>query len=205
MNKYVNTDVKTGITPATYKKITEDQQFYKYLKNVCATVTGETAEETTAKNNRTELINQGNADKSADVSGITSGSYITDSGLTSDISDAIAALSNGIDAGANSFDPTAIDSGGSDDDMADDSKANLTAYSLDGWPILEKQLDKVYLEEYFTEMFSCYTTGKGSEDVMSLSNHDMTTNTFYGSEVDILYGLDTVQEIERSKFIFGVR
>ena len=211
MNKYVNTDVKTGITPATYKKITEDQQFYKYLKNVCATVTGETAEETTAKNNRTELINQGNADKSADVSGITSGSYITDSGLTSDISDAIAALSNGIDAGANSFDPTAIDSGGSDDDMADDSKANLTAIStlLDGLAnIGETARDKVYLEEYFTEMFSCYTTGKGSEDVMSLSNHDMTTNAFYGSEVEyILYRLDTVQgNLNASKAsIFGVR
>jgi hypothetical protein len=211
MSNYKSADVTTGITPAKFSKITEDQQFYKYLKNVCATVEGESTEESTAKSQRKELINQGNADKSADVSGITSGSYITDSGLTSDISAAIDAFASGKDAGSNSFDPTAVDSEGDDDTMADNSKANLSAISslLENLSnIGETARDKVYLEEYFTEMFSCYTTGKGSEDLMTLSNKDMSTNKFFGSEMEyILYGKDTVQaNLNCSKAsIFGVR
>lgn len=211
MGNYTNADVKSGITPATYKKITEEQQFYKYLKNVCATVQGESTEETSAKNNRTQLINKGNSDKSADVTGITTGNYVTNSGLTSDISDAIASLAQGNDAGANSFNPTSIDSSGDDDSMADNGKANLTEISnlltnLAG--VAETARDYVYLEEYFTEMFSCYTTGKGSEDLMTLSNKDMSTNKFFGSEMEyILYGKDTVQgNLNCSKAsIFGVR
>lgn len=211
MNNYVNADVKSGITPATYKKITEDQQFYKYLKNVCATVEGESSEETTAKNNRTALINKGNSDKSADVTGITTGNYVTSSGLTSEISDAIASLAQGNDAGANSFDPTAIDSSGDDDSMADNGKANLTEISnllTNLANVAETARDYVYIEEYFTEMFSCYTTGKGSEDLMTLSNKDMSTNKFFGSEAEyILYGKDSVEaNLNCSKAsIFGVR
>lgn len=211
MNNYSNADVKSGITPATYKKITEEQQFYKYLKNVCATVEGESSEESTAKNNRTALINKGNSDKKADVTGITTGNYVTGSGLTSDISDAIASLAQGNDAGANSFDPTSIDSSGDDDSMADNGKANLTEISnllTNLANVAETARDYVYIEEYFTEMFSCYTTGKGSEDLMTLSNKDMSTNKFFGSEMEyILYGKDTVQgNLNCSKAsIFGVR
>lgn len=211
MNNYSNADVKSGITPATYKKITEEQQFYKYLKNVCATVEGESSEESTAKNNRTALINKGNSDKKADVTGITTGNYVTGSGLTSDISEAIASLAQGNDAGANSFDPTSIDSSGDDDSMADNGKANLTEISnllTNLANVAETARDYVYIEEYFTEMFSCYTTGKGSEDLMTLSNKDMSTNKFFGSEMEyILYGKDTVQgNLNCSKAsIFGVR
>lgn len=227
MGNYTNADVKSGITPATYKKITEEQQFYKYLKNVCATVQGESTEETTAKNNRNNLINGnsdtlndddpnndvvgGNGDKSADVTGMTTGKYITDSGLTVDISAAINAFASGKNAGSNSFDPTSIDSSGDDNSMADNSKSNLTEISslLENLSkIGETARDKVYLEEYFTEMFSCYTTGKGTEDLMTLSNVDMSTNKFFGSEMEyILYGKDTVQKnLNCSKAsIFGVR
>lgn len=211
MKNYSNADVKSGITPATYKKITEEQQFYKYLKNVCATVEGESSEESTAKKNRKALINKGNSDKKADVTGITTGNYVTGSGLTSDISDAIASLAQGNDAGANSFDPTSIDSSGDDDSMADNGKANLTEISnllTNLANVAETARDYVYIEEYFTEMFSCYTTGKGSADLMTLSNKDMSTNKFFGSEMEyILYGKDTVQgNLNCSKAsIFGVR
>ncbi len=227
MSNYKSADVTTGISPEKYSKVTEDQQFYKYLKNVCATVQGESTEETTAKNNRNNLINGnsdtlndddpnndvvgGNGDKSADVTGMTTGNYITDSGLTADISAAINAFASGKNAGSNSFDPTSIDSSGDDDSMADNSKSNLTEISslLENLSkIGETARDKVYLEEYFTEMFSCYTTGKGTEDLMTLSNVDMSTNKFFGSEMEyILYGKDTVQKnLNCSKAsIFGVR
>lgn len=81
--------------------------------------------------------------------------------------------------------------------MADNAKANLTGISnllTNLTNVAETARDYVYLEEYFTEMFSCYTTGKGSEDLMSLSNEDMSKNKFFGSEMEyILYGKDTVE------------
>lgn len=211
MNNYINADVKMGITPATYKKITEEQQFYKYLKNICSTVEGESSEKATAKERRKRLINKGNSDKSADVTGVTTGNYVTSTGLTSDISDAIASLAQSNDAGAKSFDPTAIDSSGDDNSMADNAKANLTGISnllTNLTNVAETARDYVYLEEYFTEMFSCYTTGKGSEDLMSLSNEDMSKNKFFGSEMEyILYGKDTVEgNLNSAKAtIFGIR
>lgn len=212
MNKYVNANVKADVSPAKYTRITEDQQFYKYLQNACSQLKeGDEEEKKEAKSQRKELIDQGNADKSADTTGITTGNYVTGEGLTSDISAAIEALAQGQDAGANSFDPTAVDSSGDNKKMADDNKSNLTAISS----LLENLTnigvtarDKVYVEEYITEMFSCYTTGKDSKGVKSLSGHDMTTNKFYGSEIEyILYGFDTVQgNLNASKAsIFGVR
>lgn len=211
MNNYINADVKMGITPATYKKITEEQQFYKYLKSICSTVEGESSEKTTAKESRQDLIDKGNSDKSADVTGVTTGNYVTSTGLTSDISDAIASLAQVNDAGAKSFDSTAIDSSGDDNSMADNAKANLTGISnilTNLTNVAETARDYVYLEEYFTEMFSCYTTGKGSEDLMSLSNEDMSKNKFFGSEMEyILYGKDTVEgNLNSAKAtIFGIR
>ncbi len=213
MSNYVSADV-SSISPATFTKITEDQQFYKYLKNICGPAAEVATEEQKedAKGNRTELINQGNASKDADVTGITTGSYITESGLTSDISAAIESLAQGNDAGADSFDPTSVDSESDDDKMAEDSKANLTKMSnlLEGFAnIAETARDYVYLEEYFTEMFSCYTTGKGKEtDTKTLGRDDMTGNKFFGSEMEyILYGKDTVEaNLNCMKAtIFGVR
>ena len=214
MQNYVSADVATGITPSKFTKITgdqEDQQFYKFLKNTCTSVEGD-ADKEAAKAQRAELIKQANADKSADVSGLTTGNYVTDSGLTSDISAAIAAFAEEKDAGSNSFDPTKINESGSDSKMADDSKANLAAIStlLENLANFGKTArDKVYLEEYFTEMFSCYTTGKkDSADLKSLSGEDMSTNKFFGSEMEyILYGKDEVKNNLNSAkaTIFGVR
>ena len=213
MSNYKTADVTSGITPAQFTKVTESQQFYKFLKNMCASVTGESTSKEEAKNTRKELISNANSSTAttATTTGMTTGTYITDSGLTSDISEAILPFANGQDNGANSFDPTSIDSSADNDTMADNSKANLTAISslLEGLAnIGETARDKVYLEEYITEMFSCYTNTQEGEGIKSLSNHDMSTNKFYRSEVEyILYGLDTVNgNLNAAKgTIFGIR
>ncbi len=210
MSNYVNADVRSGLNPASFTKITDEQQFYKFLKTMCTTSTTETTAETEAKNNREALMNKGNESTDADTTGIETGSYIT-GGLTSEISDAIAALGNGTDAGANSFDPTAMDPSGDDDSMADSGKANLSEVSnllSSLGDIAETARDYVYLEEYFTEMFSCYTTGKNSGSTLSLNGTDMSTNKFFGSEMEyILYGKDTVESnLNCAKAtIFGIR
>lgn len=219
MSNYSNVDVKSGITPATFQKVTEDQQFYKFLKNMCTSVTSDSDAKTEAEKNRNALINGNseggsvgaNGNKTADVTDMTTGSYITTTGLTAEISAAIDALGQNQNTGAESFKYTALTSSKDNKDVADESKKNLTSISTmleNLGNIGETARDKVYLEEYFTEMFSCYTTGKGTEDVMSLNNKDMSSNKFYGSEIEyILYGFDTVEaNLNASKAsIFGVR
>lgn len=218
MKNYKNTNMKEGINPATFITITEEQQFYKYLKRVCATVDGKTTEDEkkkteSAKNDRKDLINKGNTDQKADVSNITKGNYVTDSGLTADISAAISALAKAQDAGgATSFDPSDLTPDGKKDKKrADEAKKNLTGVSnmLESLSnVAEVARDKVYTEEYFTEMFSCYTSGKGTDKGRTLSNKELKDNKFFGSEVEyILYGKPTVEEnLNAAKAsIFGVR
>lgn len=217
MNKYVNANVKTGITPATYIKIDESQQFYKYLKNMFANSGTSTETKKSATKLRDDLITKGNSTSSttADTKNVTTGKYVTDSGLTAEISKAISDLAGTADTFPNSFNPGTIDSKGNNDKMADDGKANLTQMSslLENLSNLgENVRDKIYLEEYFTEMFSCYTSGKGPNGTTvaakTLSNKDMSTNKFYRSEVEyILWGKDTVEgNLNATKgMIFGVR
>lgn len=214
MNNYTNADVKTGITPATFQKITEDQEFYKYLKNMFTDVGGNTGSKKTAKENRKALLDQANKSSNttateSDTQGVTKGSYITEQGLTSAISDAIDKLANGVDTSSGSFDPKSMDADGSN------SNTNLSKISelLENLSnVAEIARDKVYLEEYITEMFSCYTSGKGPNGAVlparTLSNQDMTTNKFYRSEVEyILWGHDSVEtNLSNTKaLIFGIR
>lgn len=212
MNNYVSADVKTGITPATFSKVTEEQQFYKYLKTACTSMGGTEAEKNTATSNKEALINKGNESISADTDGMATGPYITDSGLTPEIAEALKQFASGQGVPVDSFHRDKLgESGSTDDDYATDANSNLD----DIGSMLEKlgdvasvARDKVYLEEYFTEMFSCYTSGKGNEDTVSLNNHSLTNNKFYGSEVEyILYGLDTVKgNLNAAKAsVFGVR
>ncbi len=222
MKNYTTADVTTGITPSSFSKVTEDEQFYRYLKNMCSNI-GTTEEAAkSAKEDREQLINgsesnsgekvySSNGDKTADTSGMTTGSYITPDGVTAEIQKAIEDLANCADQGADSFSSTTINTGEDDDKMADNCKSNLNEITkmLDGLTkIAETARDYVYLEEYVTEMFSCYTSGLQPGTNMSLSHADMSSNKFYRSEVEyILYGLDTVQgNLNAAKAsIFGVR
>jgi len=226
MSNYVSADVSTGITPATFTKITEEQQFYKYLKNTCKETATDSDAKKAAKEDRKNLIDGrsegedrdgngqlksagANDDKTANTAGMTTGSYISaKSGLSADISKAISDLAKSSKGGAASFTGKNVDSSGSDKNMADNCKSNLTEMtnllsSLGN--VAETAMEYVYLEEYFTEMFSCYTT---TPEAKSLSQQTMSANHFFGSEVEyILYGCDTVEgNLNAAKAsVFGVR
>lgn len=220
---YVNADVMTGLTPALYEKITEAHQFYKYLKDICTSASGTATDKTNAENNRKKLVEDGKSSEgtTADVAGITTGSYVTAAGLTAEISAAIDEVANGSGLGTKEFNPTAMDAnGGSDDQMADAGKSNLSGVSalLEGLTnVATTARDKAYLEEYFTEMFSCYTSGLGGKDAsgnlisvpaLALNQKDMSTNKFFRSEVEyILWGSDNVEtNLNNTKAaIFGIR
>ena len=217
MRNYTSANVTTGITPAYFTMVTDNNQFYRYLKNICATVEGETGDKKTAKENRTALLNNANNSNLNDINtdNIKTGSYVGE-GLTSEISSIIDSYS-GEGGGLDGFTQKSIDSSedGDDKDKADQAKNNLTQVTtmLDGLANVAATVrDKVYLEEYFTEMFSCYTSGMSTEGKskapLALNNDSMDDNRFYGSEVEyILWGKDTAEENLRSTkaMIFGVR
>ena len=209
MKNYKTVNLREGLEPASFTVIDDEQQFYKYLKNICGEKKEEAEEQKekgkTARKNVIEKANQvsTSAESRDDVK---TGSY--NEGVSSDISDAIDALLRGEDAGENTFDKTSIDG---DDSEGDRSIENLSAIGslLEGLNnIGENVRDKVYLEEYFTEMFSCYISGQNGMTTKALNGKDMTGNKFYGSEVEyILWGNDDVQKnLNNTKaLIYGIR
>ena len=209
MKNFKTVNLREGLDPAAFTVIDDEQQFYKYLKNICGEKKEEAEEQKekgkTARKNVIEKANQvsTNAEPRDDVK---TGSY--NEGVSSDISAAIDALLRGEDAGENTFDKSSIDG---DDSEGDKSIENLSKIGtlLEGLNnIGENVRDKVYLEEYFTEMFSCYISGQNGMTTKALDGQDMTGNKFYGSEVEyILWGNDDVQKnLNNTRaLIYGIR
>ncbi len=209
MKNFKTVNLREGLDPAVFTVIDDEQQFYKYLKNICGEKKEEAEEQKekgkTARKNVIEKANQvsTSAEPRDDVK---TGSY--NEGVSSDISAAIDALLRGEDAGENTFDKSSIDG---DDSEGDKSIENLSKIGtlLEGLNnIGENVRDKVYLEEYFTEMFSCYISGQNGMTTKALNGKDMTGNKFYGSEVEyILWGNDDVQKnLNNTKaLIYGIR
>ena len=214
-----NFDVKVGLEPTTLKEINEDIQFYKFLKNTCKDEGEETeerkTEKATQKENRKKLIEIANKSPNQDTSnsGVTLGKITEVSGISSETLVAIAKLaSEGFND--NTFDPSGEIKKDGDDDKgrASTGKSKLSQMSTlleDLGNIATTARDYVYLEEYFTEMFSCYVTGtKDYFPTKSLNNQEMNKNKLYRSEVEyILWGNDDIQANINSTtaLIFGIR
>lgn len=217
-NNYSNKDAN-NLNPASFNKITasgEGMQFYKYLEKVCASA--DAADNDGAKkeatSNKKALIEKGNSSSNTTAAGLGGD-------IPASISEAIPAeVQTALDqlysseGSTDTFTPEAVDKDGSDSAAADKNKGNLTKISnlLDSLSkIAEAGRDKLYIEEYLTEMFSCYTdtiSKDGAVSAMSLNNKDMSKNKFFGSEIEyILWGNNSVQtNLNNSKaMIFGIR
>lgn len=223
-SKYASLSLDETVIDKTLRKFTgqpEDEQFYLYLKNTCSEVSEDNKEakdaKDNAKNRRKELIDKANGEEKSnvDVSSNIPGSYVGEGGVAAAISEAIGNLADGVETSPDAFNPKSV-STDKDQDMENDAKTNLSRITilLDGLANVAKTAkDAVYLEEYFTEMFSCYTSGLDTQGKLtkipfSLSNRDMSKNVFYRSEVEyILWGKGTPKEnLETTKlWIFGVR
>lgn len=220
-SKYTGQSV-SSVAPGSAKKVTEEEQFYAYLCRVCASAnakknkTGKDSAESLKKN----LISAGN-----------SGANSTQStaGLPTDIPGTISAsvdesVRKAIDQlcsdeggkeNKSTFNAEKVDSG-SDKEAAKNNKNNLTKISellkLLG-QVAEAGRDKLYLQEYMTEMFSCYTDtlkkdGDGNLVAKAMNGKDMTNNPYFGAEAEyILWGNDSVTKNLQSTraMIFGVR
>ncbi len=205
-------DISSGLTPNSFRKPNEnDDQFYKFLARTCGTNATDSTSKEAAETQRNTLVNNANSacTETPSTEGMQTGSYMDGSSLSAEISAAIDALAT-TGVSGNTFSATQIS--GDDDGMADSGSENLSniASLLDGLAdIAESATKTIYLEEYFTEMFSCYTTAKKDPNKhFSLSNADLTPNRYYRSEAEyILWGMDTVEAniAATCGLIFGIR
>lgn len=219
-SKYVTADVKTGITPARFTIIDEKQEFYRFLQKACASI--ETKEDNGAKEEakslKNSLIEAGNKTSYSEAS-LSSGMPANiDGALPEDVVTAINALYTNEGESDDNFNKTSVDK--EDDKKAvDNNKENLSLVSklLESlgsiMSMLEDLRDDLYMEEYMTEMFSCYMdtipeTEGGPVKAVALNGKDMTGNTFFGAESEyILWGNGSPQKnIDSTKaMLFGIR
>lgn len=223
MGSFVTKTFNGNIEPAKYRLVDEkdnDAQFYTYLKRICTSAAASTDEGTinNANNLKTQLTNEANKEISETTGSASLGSDVpeTVSGAISDVLKDMNELSLKEAESKREFKKSDIS--GSDDDSAKAQQANLTGtYDLlealsNINSLLEGMRDGVYIEEYMTEMFSCYTDTVPDEDgkvkALAMNGQDMTSNVFFGAEQEyILWGKDNaVDNINNTKaLIFAIR
>lgn len=200
-----------------YEKIDDSKQFYKYLKKVCGSVSGNSSEKKEYQSLKKNLIQAGNdtSSTSSDLSGIKTES-IVGTGLTEEINQAIdllaesSAVPNDLDLSKSKSNPNSKDT-----DIAEKNKNTLSLISslITGMEnILSGARDAIYMEEYITEMFSCYTSDKDSQGktitAKTLNHHPLSDNPLFRSEAEyILWGGDTAEKnLNNTKaLLFGLR
>lgn len=210
----------SGIDPPTYTAIDgkqQKQEFYKFLTKLCNVAKGTSSKKSDSKDLKKSLNNAANntSGTTASTDGVKTGAV--SSAVNSEIQAAIDKLAAGSSFSRTSYTPGKMD----DDDSksADANKSNMTSIGnlLSGLTNMAKgfattQRDNMYLEEYMSEMFSCYTScydtsGKTITPV-SMNNKDMSKNALFRSEAEyILWGDDKPQDnLNKTKaLIFGIR
>ena len=215
-SKYTGQSV-SSVAPGSAKKVTEEEQFYAYLCRVCASAN--------AKKNKTSKDSAESLKKNL-ISAGNSGANSTQStaGLPADIPGTISAsvdesVRKAIDQlcsdeggkeNKSTFHAENVDSG-SDKEAAKNNKISELLKLLG--QVAEAGRDKLYLQEYMTEMFSCYTDtlkkdGDGKLVAKAMNGKDMTNNPYFGAEAEyILWGNDSVTKNLQSTraMIFGIR
>ena len=220
-SKYTGQSV-SSVAPGSAKKVTEEEQFYAYLCRVCASANAK--ENKTSKDSaeslKKNLISTGNsgANSTQSTAGLPAGIPGTISASVDEsVRKAIDQLCSdeGGKENKSTFNAEKVDSG-SDKEAAKNNKNNLTKIAellkLLG-QVAEAGRDKLYLQEYMTEMFSCYTDtlkkdGDGNLVAKAMNGKDMTNNPYFGAEAEyILWGNDSVTKNLQSTraMIFGIR
>lgn len=230
--KFKSVDVHT-VKPSSYQKIdgkkvdgeNDEQQFYRFLKNTCATK-GSTsdAEKNNAKGAKANVIKEGN--KGTALGDVPEGVVSADLNQLTAAVNAINSITNDTgDAGLADFAGETISEGGSEKDQGAAAKENvakagsifdsLSSITDNIGNIAEDTRDILYMQEYFTEMFSCYTTGLQPDGAESIEEKTLNGKllsadncVFFRSEAEyILWGKDSVQgNLNATRAtLFGVR
>ncbi len=186
-----------GIDTANVGKITDNDAFYVYLKkNFQNSESVESEQKKQAKENRKEIVDKGNTGAKDDAkksSGMTYEQFIKpygDNESVKQLNKELTALSQkGSDSGINS-----IDAEGSSECKANLSRITTLFEKLKD--LLTNARDNLYLEEYMTEIFSCYTDTLDTTKVSSINpQNKLNEHVFYGSEVEyLIFGKNTPKE-----------
>lgn len=217
----------SGIDPPTYTAIDgkqQKQEFYKFLTKLCNVAKGTSSKKSDSENLKKSLNNAANntSGTTASTDGVKTGAV--SSAVNSEIQAAIDKLAAGSNFSRTSYTPGKMDD--NDSKSADANKSNMTSIGnlLSGLTNMAKgfattQRDNIYLEEYMSEMFSCYTSIYDPSDAsstttvkqitpVSMNNKDMSKNALFRSEAEyILWGDDKPQDnLNKTKaLIFGIR
>ena len=199
----------------------KEGQFFEYLNRIYGGWQDESNQikKSDAKDKRKEIIKAGNqgTDKTVDTSGIDGGSIIgsIDSSVLSDMENVLSGTGYNV---AESDQQNISEDTDDDKEMSKNCKNNLSnvASIFDGIVnILENGRDNLYIEEYVTEMLSCYTSAYSSDGTI-ISEPTSTLNKqnklndhkFYRSEIEyVLFHKDTAEEnLKTAKgMIFAIR
>ncbi len=222
---YVNLNTDMIKQPGNVK-VTEKQRFYKYLMKICYSQNTDGAGAEESKTLKSNLIEAGNTGLKEEPEDDEGKELRMSDVISQDISLMIRSFYEGSSVTENnSISLSETDTKGKDSDIAGSNKKNLEQIGTFFDSLAEAGeaiRDNIYLEEYITGMFSCYTScfdtdGSRTEEVMSLfgrdpldwkKNFDLSKNMFYGSEIEyILWGNDNIKaNINNTKaLIFGLR
>lgn len=174
----------------------KEDEFFKYLERVCPKSETDKASKKDGEAAKESLLEKGGSVNLTPEESLPS--------LPADVTGAGGGTSE-------KFDKT--DSGASNKNVSKNAKENTqsSANFLEGiGELLEKGRDKLYLSEYATKMFSCYTTDKQEAVASTLSGYAFTAdhNQMYKAEVEyILWGnTDGTKDVQYTlATIFGVR
>lgn len=174
----------------------KEDEFFKYLERVCPERETDKASKEDGEAAKESLLEKGGSVDLTPEEPLPS--------LPGDVTGAGGGTSG-------KFDKT--DSGADEKNVSKDAKENTqsSANFLEGiGELLEKGRDKLYLSEYATKMFSCYTTDKQEAVASTLSGYAFTAdhNQMYKAEVEyILWGnTDGTKDVQYTlATIFGVR
>ena len=229
MNSKYTDQTLNGITPNALEKVDgaperENQQFYRYLQRTCTAVDSEQnkGEKENAKKLKNLLVDKGNESTAAATLPENIPENLDDA-LPQDVRDAIDALYTSEDMpdaeSDNTYQKDNLDKNGKDSDAADKGKENMSRMSkmLESLATIaaaagEQMRDNLYVEEYYTEMFSCYTDAVTKKDqpitAKTLSGKEMKDNPLFGAEAEyILWGnADVNANLNYTRAsIFGIR
>lgn len=226
VGRYTDSGLNGYIRGESYAEVDgngDHQEFYRFLKRSCPKLgTGDNDAKKDAKALKATLIDAGN-NKTSEITTLPE-KVDLDAALPSDVREAISTLGSD-ESTEDEFKPYEKDNGMSENnnkEAADTGKSNMGKMSemLKNLGEIvnnagERMRDNLYTEEYYTEMFSCYTdyvnqnrTDGKQVVAKTLSGHEMKENPLFGSEAEyILWGNDDVNKnLNNTKAaIFGIR
>lgn len=177
-------------------KITNDE-FYSYLeKNYQSTGNEDSGQKEQAKNNRKAIVDKGNegaGDEAKKSSNMTDAQFSNAYGDNDSVKQLNATLT------ALSQKASEASMGEIKEGESDKCKKNLSAITklFEGLNnLLTNARDNLYLEEYMTEIFSCYTDSLDATKVSGINpQNKLSEHVFYGSEVEyLIFGKNTPKE-----------